>query len=162
MLVHGLRLLVALITFGVGITASSLLSFKRAVKSEKSVRSCKAVLVSQTVTEPPASMNMKGTMDWGTLDGADVEGGVLNGKAISKPAPEYPVAALSGRVRGTVFVRVVVDERGNVASARALGGPTMLQPPAVAAARKARFAPTLLSGRPLKVAGVIFYNFNMD
>ncbi|HEX8355634.1 MAG TPA: TonB family protein [Pyrinomonadaceae bacterium] len=162
MLVHGLRLLVALITFGFGVAATSLLSFERAVKFRKPVKSCRAVLVARTASEPPAPASMSGAFDWGSPEGADVEGGVLNGKAVSKPAPEWPHVAGAEGLRGTVFVRVVVNERGDVASARALSGLPALQPAAVAAARKARFAPTLLSGRPLKVAGVLSYNFDMD
>jgi protein TonB len=88
-----------------------------------------------------------------------VSGGVLNGKAISKPQPAYPMIGGAARVRGTVTVQVVVDEAGRVISARAVGGHPLLQPAAVAAARQARFSPTLLSGQPVKVSGVITYNF---
>ncbi|WP_352431480.1 energy transducer TonB [Pyrinomonas sp.] len=48
---------------------------------------------------------------------------------------------------------------GRVISARAVSGPTLLHEAAVAAARQARFTPTLLSGQPVKVSGVITYNF---
>ncbi|MDT7778715.1 MAG: hypothetical protein QOC99_1227, partial [Acidobacteriota bacterium] len=37
-----------------------------------------------------------------------------------------------------------------------------LQQAAVAAARQARFSPTLLSGQPVKVSGVITYNFMLE
>jgi hypothetical protein len=35
----------------------------------------------------------------------------------------------------------------------------MLRAAAIAAARQARFAPTKLSGQPVKVTGIINYNF---
>ncbi|HEY0173252.1 MAG TPA: TonB family protein [Pyrinomonadaceae bacterium] len=94
--------------------------------------------------------------------GAVVSGGVLNGKAVSKPEPEYPVVAKAARASGTVTVQVVVDEEGNVISARAVSGHPLLQQAAVRAARAAKFSPTQLSGRPVKVSGVVTYNFVLE
>lgn len=88
-----------------------------------------------------------------------VSGGVLNGKAISKPQPAYPAIAKAARASGTVVVQVLVDEQGRVVSAHAVSGHPLLQQSAVSAARQARFSPTLLSGQPVKVSGVITYNF---
>ena len=88
-----------------------------------------------------------------------VSGGVLNGKAISKPQPAYPPIAKAARASGTVTVQILVDESGRVVSASAVNGHPLLQQAAVAAARQARFSPTLLSGQPVKVSGVITYNF---
>ncbi|HEV2705971.1 MAG TPA: TonB family protein [Pyrinomonadaceae bacterium] len=88
-----------------------------------------------------------------------VSGGVLNGKAISKPQPPYPPIAKAARASGTVTVQIVVDESGRVISASAVSGHPLLQQAAVSAARQARFSPTLLSGQPVKVSGVITYNF---
>jgi protein TonB len=88
-----------------------------------------------------------------------VSGGVLNGKAISKPQPAYPPIAKAARASGTVTVQILVDESGRVVSATAVSGHPLLQAAAVAAARQARFSPTLLSGQPVKVSGVITYNF---
>lgn len=95
-----------------------------------------------------------------TKDGKKlVEGGVLNGKAISKPRPGYPPAAKQQRVSGTVLVQVLVDEAGRVIKAEAVCGHPLLVKEAVEAAREARFTPTLLSGQPVKVTGIITYNF---
>ena len=88
-----------------------------------------------------------------------ISGGVLNGKAISKPQPPYPPIARAARASGTVTVQIVVDESGRVISATAVNGHPLLQQAAVSAARQARFSPTLLSGQPVKVSGVITYNF---
>jgi TonB family protein len=90
---------------------------------------------------------------------APISGGVLNGKAISKPAPVYPAVARAARASGTVTVQVLIDESGKVVSARAVGGHPLLQQAAVQAAYGARFAPTILSGQPVKVTGVLTYNF---
>ncbi|HXL80983.1 MAG TPA: TonB family protein [Pyrinomonadaceae bacterium] len=90
---------------------------------------------------------------------APISGGVLNGKAISLPKPAYPAIARTAHASGTVVVQVVIDENGNVISAHAVSGHPLLQAVAVAAARGARFSPTKLSGQPVKVTGVITYNF---
>lgn len=88
-----------------------------------------------------------------------ISGGVLNGKATSLPKPVYPAAARAVRASGAVNVQVTINESGAVVSASAVSGPALLRPAAVAAARSARFAPTLLSGQPVSVTGVIVYNF---
>jgi TonB family protein len=90
---------------------------------------------------------------------APISGGVLNGKATSLPKPAYPAIARAARASGTVTVQVTVDESGKVISARAVGGHPLLQQSAVQAAYGARFSPTQLSGQPVKVTGVITYNF---
>lgn len=88
-----------------------------------------------------------------------ISGGVLNGKATSLPKPPYPPAARAVRAAGAVSVQVLIDESGNVVSASAVSGHPLLRAAAVAAARGARFSPTMLSGQPVKVSGVITYNF---
>ena len=90
---------------------------------------------------------------------APISGGVLNGKAISLPKPAYPPIARAAHASGTVVVQVLIDENGNVVSAHAVSGHPLLQGAAVGAARQARFSPTKLSGQPVKVTGVIQYNF---
>jgi periplasmic protein TonB len=84
-----------------------------------------------------------------------ISGGVLNGKAIYLPMPEVP----PGDANGVVLVAVVVDEQGVVVDARAVSGPAHLHAAAVAAARLARFSPTLLMGEPVRVTGTLSYNF---
>ena len=91
-----------------------------------------------------------------------VSGGVLNGTALSLPAPYYPDTARRLRMTGVVVVEVVVDETGKVISAHATSGPSPLRDVAVQAALKARFSPTKLSGQPVKVSGVINYKFALS
>ena len=90
---------------------------------------------------------------------APISGGVLNGKAINLPKPAYPPIARAAHAAGTVVVQVLIDENGNVVSAHAVSGHPLLQAAAVGAARSAKFSPTKLSGQPVKVTGVIQYNF---
>ncbi|HEY0098537.1 MAG TPA: tetratricopeptide repeat protein [Pyrinomonadaceae bacterium] len=88
-----------------------------------------------------------------------VKGGVLNGKAISKPPPGYPVEAKNQRQSGTVVVNLLVDETGRVLQACAISGPKLLRAASERAAYAARFSPTLLGGVPVKVRGIITYNY---
>ncbi len=88
-----------------------------------------------------------------------ISGGVLNGKATSLPRPEYPAAARAVRAGGAVTVQVEVDESGNIVEASAVSGHPLLRASAVAAAREAKFSPTTLQGQPVRIRGVITYNF---
>jgi TonB family protein len=93
------------------------------------------------------------------IDGKFVTGGVLNGKAISLPKPAYPSSARAVRASGAVSVQVLIGEDGSILSASAVTGHLLLRAAAVAAAKQAKFSPTLLEGRPVKVSGIITYNF---
>ena len=87
--------------------------------------------------------------------------GVVNGMATDLPKPAYSAIAKAAGARGVVTVQVLIDENGKVISARALSGHPLLQRESVQAAYRARFTPTLLSQQPVKVSGVITYNFVM-
>ncbi|QYO66866.1 energy transducer TonB [Leptolyngbya sp. 7M] len=88
-----------------------------------------------------------------------ISGGVLNGKALSLPQPVYPPAARALKADGAVIVQVVVDENGEIISASAVSGHPLLRISSEKAARLARFSPTTLNGQPVKVSGVITYNY---
>ena len=91
-----------------------------------------------------------------------ISGGILNGKALSLPAPMYPEIAKRARTMGVVEVEVVIDTNGRVISAKAVKGPSLLQQAAEQAAKLAKFTPTLLSGQPVKITGIITYNFTLQ
>jgi protein TonB len=90
-----------------------------------------------------------------------ISGGILNGKAVSLPAPAYPEMAKRARASGVVEVEVVIDVTGKVISAKAVKGPPLLMNAAEQAARQARFTPTLLSGQPVRITGTINYSFTL-
>src|ERR1041384_2379434 len=77
--------------------------------------------------------------------------GVLQGKILSLPKPNYPPIAKQLRLQGQISVQVLIDEQGKVVSAKALGGHQILVNAAEASATQARFSPTLLSNQPVKV-----------
>jgi len=84
---------------------------------------------------------------------------VMNSEALSLPKPVYPALAKQARASGTVSVQILIDEKGKVISAHALGGHPLLSGEAVRAAYQARFSPTIVGDTPVKVSGLINYNF---
>ena len=85
-------------------------------------------------------------------------GGVVRGKVLKRVEPTNPTNALS-RLTGTVVVEVLVDERGNVSSARALSGHPVLQGAALSAAKRWKFEPSKLNGTAVQASGQITFNF---
>jgi protein TonB len=88
--------------------------------------------------------------------------GVITGKASSLPQPAYPPIARQLGIQGRVSVQVLIDEQGRVISATAMDGHPMLAGAAQRAALQARFSPTTLSRVPVKVSGVITYDFKIN
>lgn len=85
--------------------------------------------------------------------------GVINTKAIDLIKPEYPKAAQAVNVYGSISVSVLIDESGNVVEAKVESGHPFLRAPSVKAALESKFEPFTLSGQPMKVRGIIIYNF---
>lgn len=115
---------------------------------------------------PPASGENGGISSGAnSTSGSDgrqtISGGVLNGKAISLAEPKYPAAARAVRASGTVNVQVTIDENGDVVSATAVSGHPLLRASAVEAARASKFSPTMLAGKPVKVTGILVFNFKL-
>jgi TonB family protein len=86
-------------------------------------------------------------------------GGVMNGKATYLPTPIYPQPAKLVGAFGVVNVQITIDEKGHVISSKAVSGHPLLRGTAESAAWKARFSPTTLSRVPVKVTGIIVFNF---
>ncbi len=84
---------------------------------------------------------------------------VLNSEALSLPKPPYPAMAKQVGAQGSVSVQILIDETGRVISAKAISGNVFLKTAAQQAATQARFSPTMLGDQPVKVSGVITYNF---
>jgi len=117
-------------------------------------------IVSNTIDEtPPPPPPGPESSPKTPLPKVPISGGVLNGKAISLPQPSYPAIPRAAHASGTVIVQVVIDTSGKVISAHAVSGHPLLQQAAVAAAYQAKFTPTLLSGQPVAVTGILSYNF---
>lgn len=100
---------------------------------------------------PPASLP--------NFSGKTISGGVLNGRAIKLAKPRYPSAAHAVRVTGSVSVQVLIDTDGTMFSAQAISGHPLLRRSSEIAACESRFSPTLLEGQPVRVSGIITYNY---
>ncbi len=88
-----------------------------------------------------------------------ISGGVVNGKALNLSIPPYPPEARQKRASGAVNVSVTIDETGKVIFACAISGAKELHRASEAAAYQSKFRPTTLQEKPVKVTGVIVYNF---
>ncbi|MEP7274178.1 MAG: energy transducer TonB [Acidobacteriota bacterium] len=91
-----------------------------------------------------------------------VSGGVLQGSALKKVQPPYPPIAKAARAQGAVQVQVTISEEGRVIDAQVVGGHPLLREAALQAARQWIFKPTELSGVPVKVQGVLTFNFTLQ
>ena len=92
----------------------------------------------------------------------NVSGGVLQGSALKKVQPPYPPIAKAARAAGAVAVQVTISEEGRVISADVVSGHPLLREAAVQAARQWVFKPTELSGVPVKVQGILTFNFTLQ
>jgi len=97
------------------------------------------------VVKPPTTLRVAST--------------ILSGKAVNLPQPMYPAIAKQAHVQGPVSIQILVNEEGKVLSAQVVSGNAMLSTSAKEAAMRARFSPTMLNGQPVKIQGVITYNF---
>jgi len=165
-----IRLFIALLTFVIGVASYALINSLRGLWAPNDARrpnlyvatghpTASSTSDTSLVVSNRCGCNQDYNPTVSSSPRAPISGGILNGKAISLPKPPYPAIAKAAHASGTVVVQIIVDERGCVISARAVGGHPLLQAAAVAAARQACFSPTRLSGEPVKVSGVITYNF---
>jgi TonB family protein len=150
-----LQIVVAALTFVSGLAAGALWD---------ALRPAEAPLPTPTMTTTTRTVSVTttdGSVDYPRRFSATqtVSGGILNGRAKSLPAPAYPEAARRARAAGMVVVKVVVGEDGRVVMAGTDNGHPLLGQAALEAARAAVFAPTRLEGRPVKVSGLLTYEF---
>ncbi len=91
-----------------------------------------------------------------------VSGGVMQGSATKKVQPQYPPIAKAARAAGAVQVQVTISEEGRVIAADVVSGHPLLRDAALQAARQWMFRPTELSGVPVKVQGILTFNFTLQ
>jgi TonB family protein len=91
-----------------------------------------------------------------------VSEGVLQGSAIRKDRPAYPPIARAVRASGAVQVQILISETGQVIEATAVSGHPLLRSAAIESAKKWVFTPTRLSDVPVKVQGILTFNFILE
>lgn len=87
---------------------------------------------------------------------------MITGKAVKKVQPPYPQIARQVRAEGTVPVHILISEEGRVIEASVVSGHPTLREAARLAALQWVFSPTVLTGKPVKVSGVISFNFILN
>jgi protein TonB len=85
--------------------------------------------------------------------------GVVSGAVIYKVNPQYPLAARSARVQGSVVMHAVVGTDGTVQQLRVISGNPLLVNAAMEAVKKWRYSPFLLGGKPVEGETTITVNF---
>jgi|SRR5689334_18381283 len=81
---------------------------------------------------------------------------------LNRPRPHYTESARAKRIQGTVLVRVLVGEDGNVKLIRVVRGlPEGLTEEAIAAARQTKFKPAMKDGKPVPFWLGLELNFNI-
>ena len=78
---------------------------------------------------------------------------------IKTGAPEYPIEAQKQGIQGQVWVKLLVDEHGNVEKVDVVRGDPVLAKAAVDAARKWKFQPFIKNGKAIKVTGQMPVDF---
>ncbi|MEW5843348.1 MAG: energy transducer TonB [Bacteroidota bacterium] len=71
---------------------------------------------------------------------------------VSPLKPEYPQLAKLAGIQGTVYLKLLIDKKGNVEKAKVEQGvKDMLDESALNAAKKAKFTPATMNDKPVKV-----------
>ena len=91
-----------------------------------------------------------------------VSTGVAQGLAIRRVSPQFPAIARAAHQGGVVQVQVLISEEGRVLEANIVSGPPLLREAAREAARQWVFRPTTLSDVPVKVQGILTFNFTLN
>jgi protein TonB len=76
--------------------------------------------------------------------------------------PKYPTLAREAQIHGTVDVDAIIDEKGNVVRARAVGGHPLLIAEALKAVLQWKYEPTSLNGQPVSVELQVHVNFRIN
>lgn len=107
----------------------------------------------------PSASTPPATTDSGTSPQL-VTAGSLSGRESKRVTPVYPSVARSARVTGTVRVFAIVDENGKIWVTNS-EGPQLLKKAAEDAARNWTFPPTMVSGKAVRVAGYLDFDFKL-
>jgi TonB family protein len=97
---------------------------------------------------------------------ADESGFIQVDKApalISELKPVYPNEAKLSGIEGSVYLKLLIDENGNVAKAKVERGvKDILDNSALTAVKKAKFSPAMVNSKPIKVWVVLPISFKLD
>jgi TonB family protein len=92
---------------------------------------------------------------------SDAIGGT-QGRSLRRVGPPYPPEAKAAGARGTVHVRIVIDEQGDVIMAQSVTGPSLLRQVSLEAARQWLFEPIIVEGKKIKAESYLTFNFTLQ
>ena len=127
---------------------------------DKTASKMGSVMIRRVEGKPTSSAAPK-TEGSAALGTQRVSGGVLQGNAIRKVQPPYPALAKAAGAEGAVQVAITVNENGEVTTTEAVSGHPLLKEAAVEAAKAWSFKQTELGGKPVKVQGLLTFNFTL-
>jgi TonB family protein len=87
--------------------------------------------------------------------------GVAQGLITSKVQPIYPPEARTARIQGTVVLKAVISQTGDVVSVSLVSGRPMLAPAALDAVKQWKYRPYLLNGKAVEVETQVTVNFTL-
>jgi TonB family protein len=119
------------------------------------------VLPTVAKTTEPTPTSATPTQTLISTDGGPVSTGSLNLRATRRVVPVYPAIAKNAAAQGIVRVYVTVDEKGNVSGVFRSEGPPLLKGAAEDAARRWKFPPSEVDGKPVRLIGYIEFTFTL-
>lgn len=118
---------------------------------------------SQTAGSAPATLApgaQTATTAPATTEPQLISTGSLSGRETKRVTPNYPSAAKTHNVTGTVRVFAIIDENGKIWITNS-EGPTLLRQAAEEAAKGWMFAPPNVAGKPVRLAGYLDFEFKL-
>ena len=92
-----------------------------------------------------------------------VGGDVSAPEKVTAPDPQYPEAARTARIEGTVVIEAVIDKNGNVDRVRVVKGlPMGLDQAAADAVKRWKFKPGMRAGKPVDVIYNLTVHFKIS
>lgn len=91
----------------------------------------------------------------------NVGGNVIRGRLTREVTPMYPVRARMEGVQGSVLLRAIIGENGNVCNLRVVSGDPLLAASAMAAVRQWQYKPYMINGQPVNVDTTITVTFHL-
>lgn len=88
------------------------------------------------------------------------KGRIVPGTLVRQVTPNYPDDAKRTNLSGTVTLRLVVDKKGNVKEAKAMGGDPVFFDSAIAAAKQWKYSPFTVNGRPIDAVTVVTLRYS--
>ncbi|MFN2576925.1 MAG: TonB family protein [Pyrinomonadaceae bacterium] len=141
------------------VTITEIAEAPEVLKSETPSKADAPTAATTSPTKPTGVTSNSGPTSSANAEDAPRDFGILNNLAADLPKPIYPAEAKKNHVSGQVQVKVFLDETGKIVSAEATFGPEALRPAAVEAAKRARFKPQTVDGVPVKIFGILTYDF---